>query len=114
MQACASGHPAEPTPAAEQPAWPQAPQGPASLPPTRAAPRRAAGAGSPLTRREEVLAGALAGIPVSLLATPTELLKCRLQAQAGKRPPPGKVYSLAEVQVGAGRGGHLVGRPWRW
>lgn len=55
--------------------------------------------GSPLTTGEQCLAGALAGIPVSLLATPTELLKCRLQAQAGRRPPPGKVYNLAEIQV---------------
>ncbi|GAB4822207.1 hypothetical protein N2152v2_009253 [Parachlorella kessleri] len=56
--------------------------------------------GSPLTTSEQCLAGAIAGIPVSLMATPTELLKCRLQAQAGKQPPPGKVYTLAEIQAG--------------
>ena len=39
-------------------------------------------AGSPLTTGQSVVAGAAAGVPVSLLATPTELLKCRLQAQA--------------------------------
>lgn len=59
-------------------------------------------AGSPLTVKEQCLAGAVAGVPVSLLATPTELLKCRLQAQAGRQPPPGKVYTLQEIQVGVG------------
>lgn len=37
--------------------------------------------GSPLTVWDQTLAGAGAGLAVSFLATPTELLKCRLQAQ---------------------------------
>ena len=49
-----------------------------------------------------MLAGAIAGVPVSLLACPTELLKCRLQAQGGALPPPGAVYSLSDVKVGLG------------
>lgn len=38
-------------------------------------------AGGPLTTGQSIVAGAAAGVPVSLLAAPTELLKCRLQAQ---------------------------------
>lgn len=56
--------------------------------------------GCPLTVGQAMLAGGLAGVPVSLLATPTELLKCRLQAQGGARPPPGMVYSLADIRAG--------------
>lgn len=37
--------------------------------------------GTPLTVNQQVVAGAGAGVAVSLLATPTELIKCRLQAQ---------------------------------
>ena len=37
--------------------------------------------GSPLTIWDQTLAGAGAGVAVSFVATPTELLKCRLQAQ---------------------------------
>jgi solute carrier family 25 carnitine/acylcarnitine transporter 20/29 len=33
--------------------------------------------GQPLSVSQAMLAGGLAGVPVSLLATPTELLKCR-------------------------------------
>lgn len=47
-----------------------------------------------------MIAGAVAGVPVSLLACPTELLKCRLQAQGGMKPPAGAVYSLADVRAG--------------
>ena len=47
-----------------------------------------------------MLAGAIAGVPVSVLATPTELLKCRLQAQGSSLPPPGAVYSLEEIRAG--------------
>lgn len=57
--------------------------------------------GGTLTPSEAAFTGALAGIPVSLLATPTELLKCRLQAQGGARPPPGVVYTLADAQAGS-------------
>lgn len=37
--------------------------------------------GSPLTLWDKTLAGGFAGVAVSFVATPTELLKCRLQAQ---------------------------------
>nr|XP_043606155.1 mitochondrial carnitine/acylcarnitine carrier-like protein [Erigeron canadensis]XP_043606156.1 mitochondrial carnitine/acylcarnitine carrier-like protein [Erigeron canadensis]XP_043606157.1 mitochondrial carnitine/acylcarnitine carrier-like protein [Erigeron canadensis] len=37
--------------------------------------------GAPLTVYQQVIAGAGAGVAVSFLATPTELIKCRLQAQ---------------------------------
>lgn len=39
--------------------------------------------GAPLTVNQQVIAGAGAGVAVSFLATPTELIKCRLQAQGG-------------------------------
>ena len=55
--------------------------------------------GGILTPAEACLTGSLAGIPASVLATPTELLKCRLQAQGGARPPPGMVYTLADAQA---------------
>ncbi|ERN00268.1 mitochondrial carnitine/acylcarnitine carrier-like protein [Amborella trichopoda] len=38
--------------------------------------------GVPLTVRQQVVAGAGAGVAVSFLACPTELIKCRLQAQS--------------------------------
>lgn len=56
--------------------------------------------GTPLTSAQAVLAGSMAGVPVSLLAAPTELLKCRLQAQGGARPPPGAAYTAADVRAG--------------
>eukprot|EP00210_Caulerpa_lentillifera_P000162 g157.t1 len=37
--------------------------------------------GSPLTITDKTLAGGFAGVAVSFVATPTELLKCRLQTQ---------------------------------
>lgn len=37
--------------------------------------------GAPLTVNQQIIAGAGAGVAVSILATPTELIKCRLQAQ---------------------------------
>ncbi|XP_076881439.1 mitochondrial carnitine/acylcarnitine carrier-like protein [Bidens hawaiensis] len=37
--------------------------------------------GAPLTVSQQFIAGAGAGVAVSFLATPTELIKCRLQAQ---------------------------------
>lgn len=57
-------------------------------------------AGTPLTSMQAIIAGSIAGVPVSLLASPTELLKCRLQAQGGARPPPGAVYTAADVRAG--------------
>jgi len=56
--------------------------------------------GGTLTPGEAALTGGLAGIPMSLLATPTELLKCRLQAQGGARPPPGAMYTMADAKAG--------------
>ncbi|VAH17463.1 unnamed protein product [Triticum turgidum subsp. durum] len=38
--------------------------------------------GAPLTVKQQVVAGAGAGLAVSFLACPTELIKCRLQAQS--------------------------------
>ncbi|KAK9059403.1 hypothetical protein SSX86_022023 [Deinandra increscens subsp. villosa] len=38
--------------------------------------------GAPLTVNQQVVAGAGAGVAVAVLATPTELVKCRLQAQS--------------------------------
>ncbi|KAK3428825.1 mitochondrial carnitine/acylcarnitine carrier-like protein [Eucalyptus grandis] len=38
--------------------------------------------GAPLTINQQVVAGAGAGVAVSFLACPTELIKCRLQAQS--------------------------------
>ncbi|CAL9093088.1 unnamed protein product [Musa textilis] len=38
--------------------------------------------GAPLTVNQQVLCGAGAGVAVSFLASPTELIKCRLQAQS--------------------------------
>uniref|UniRef100_A0ACD5U3U8 Uncharacterized protein n=1 Tax=Avena sativa TaxID=4498 RepID=A0ACD5U3U8_AVESA len=38
--------------------------------------------GAPLTVKQQVVAGAGAGLTVSFLACPTELIKCRLQAQS--------------------------------
>lgn len=56
--------------------------------------------GGPLNPSQAAFTGALAGPAVSLLAAPTELLKCRLQAQGALRPPPGTIYTLAEAQAG--------------
>lgn len=56
--------------------------------------------GGQMTAGQAAVAGAIAGIPVSLLATPTELIKCRLQQQAGQAPPPGRVYSAADYSAG--------------
>ncbi|CAL0331576.1 unnamed protein product [Lupinus luteus] len=38
--------------------------------------------GAPLTINQQIVAGAGAGVAVSVLACPTELIKCRLQAQS--------------------------------
>ncbi|XP_039785045.1 mitochondrial carnitine/acylcarnitine carrier-like protein isoform X2 [Panicum virgatum] len=48
--------------------------------------------GAPLTVGQQVVAGAGAGVAVSFLACPTELIKCRLQAQS----------SLAEAAAASG------------
>ena len=52
-----------------------------------------------LTTREVAVVGALSGIPVGLLATPTELLKCRLQAQGDRSPPPNVKYTLQDAKA---------------
>jgi len=56
--------------------------------------------GGRLTPTEAAFTGALAGIPVAVLATPTELLKCRHQAQGAAKPPPGIAYTLADARAG--------------
>ncbi|XP_009399405.2 mitochondrial carnitine/acylcarnitine carrier-like protein [Musa acuminata AAA Group] len=38
--------------------------------------------GAPLTVNQQMVCGAVAGVAVSILACPTELIKCRLQAQS--------------------------------
>lgn len=43
-------------------------------------------AGSPLSMADQAIAGAGAGCAGALLACPTELIKCRLQAQANTQP----------------------------
>jgi solute carrier family 25 carnitine/acylcarnitine transporter 20/29 len=55
--------------------------------------------GGILNPSEAAFTGAVAGIPVALVATPTELLKCRLQAQGASRPPLNITYTLADVQA---------------
>jgi solute carrier family 25 carnitine/acylcarnitine transporter 20/29 len=56
--------------------------------------------GGPPTPAEAALTGAASGVPVALLATPTELLKCRMQRQGGARPRPGAVYTAADAAAG--------------
>lgn len=53
-----------------------------------------------LTIPEAALIGSLSGIPVALMATPTELLKCRLQAQGERMPPTNASYTLADAKAG--------------
>jgi hypothetical protein len=43
-------------------------------------------AGSPLTVSDQFVAGLGAGVAASMVACPTELIKCRLQAQTGSAP----------------------------
>lgn len=43
-------------------------------------------AGSPLTIGDQFVAGLGAGVAASMVACPTELIKCRLQAQTGTAP----------------------------
>lgn len=45
-------------------------------------------AGSPLTVGDQAVAGVGAGLAAAAIACPTELIKCRLQAQAGARINP--------------------------
>lgn len=56
--------------------------------------------GGILNPSEAAFAGAVGGIPAALVATPTELLKCRLQAQGASRPPLNVIYTLADAQAG--------------
>jgi solute carrier family 25 carnitine/acylcarnitine transporter 20/29 len=51
--------------------------------------------GGVLTPTEAAFSGAVAGIPSALVATPTELLKCRLQAQGLSRPLPSTTPATA-------------------
>lgn len=61
---------------------------------------RPEGGSHELTPLQQAMTGALAGIPVSLLATPTELLKCRLQAQGRVSVPKNAAYTLADAHAG--------------
>lgn len=54
-------------------------------------------AGSPLTVGDQMVAGMGAGVAVSFLACPTELLKCRLQAQ-GDAAKSGDVRSIPPLR----------------
>lgn len=61
--------------------------------------------GCPLTVGQAMLAGGLAGVPVSLLATPTELLKCRwgtVQAVATCWPHPSQPHHSSVPMQAAG------------
>ncbi|CAI9293627.1 unnamed protein product [Lactuca saligna] len=51
--------------------------------------------GTPLTVNQQVVAGAGAGVAVAVLATPTELIKCRLQAQGAAVTGPGAAVTAA-------------------
>ncbi|WVZ57737.1 hypothetical protein U9M48_008084 [Paspalum notatum var. saurae] len=57
--------------------------------------------GAPLTVGQQVVAGAGAGVAVSFLACPTELIKCRLQAQSALA---GAVSAPAPAAAAAGVG----------
>ncbi|CAH1453434.1 unnamed protein product [Lactuca virosa] len=50
---------------------------------------------APLTVNQQVVAGAGAGVAVAVLATPTELIKCRLQAQGAAVTGPGAAVTAA-------------------
>lgn len=54
--------------------------------------------GAPLSLHQQVVCGAGAGVAVSLLACPTELIKCRLQAQSSLAPVSGP--SVSAVKYG--------------
>eukprot|EP00884_Botryococcus_braunii_P022326 jgi/Botrbrau1/8778/Bobra.0330s0010.3 len=55
--------------------------------------------GSPLTVGDQAIAGLGAGFAVSFLACPTELAKCRLQAQFGKKPASGGIQHMADGSI---------------
>ena len=61
--------------------------------------------GSPLTLLDQAKAGAAAGVAVSFVASPTELIKCRLQSQlsAGQQ---------AEAAAAAAASASSAPRPW--
>lgn len=59
-----------------------------SLPDQPQRKRRGCRAGSELTIGDQAIAGLGAGVAVSFLACPTELMKCRLQAQASVEGKP--------------------------
>lgn len=56
--------------------------------------------GGTMTAGQAALAGSLAGIPGCFLAAPTERIKCRLQAQAGRQPSLGQVFGAADYRAG--------------
>ena len=51
-------------------------------------------AGSPLTIADQFKAGLGAGVAASMVACPTELIKCRLQAQSGSAASPSVQINL--------------------
>ncbi|CAL9099198.1 unnamed protein product [Musa acuminata var. zebrina] len=53
--------------------------------------------GAPLTVNQQMVCGAVAGVAVSILACPTELIKCRLQAQSALA---GSAASYAAAKYG--------------
>ncbi|EEE51451.1 hypothetical protein OsJ_32558 [Oryza sativa Japonica Group] len=58
--------------------------------------------GAPLTVSQQVVAGAGAGVAVSFLACPTELIKCRLQAQSALASAAPAAAAAAASPVGGG------------
>ena len=56
--------------------------------------------GGQLTTSQAAFTGFLAGVPVSILASPTELLKCRLQYQGVVKIPAGYVPTVDDIKAG--------------
>ena len=68
-------------------------------------------AGSPLSVADQAIAGVGAGFTGSLIACPTELIKCRLQAQANTKPksfPAAPSVGLATLSQSQKSLAHLV------
>jgi len=71
--------------------------------------------GSPLTLLDQAAAGAAAGVAVSFVASPTELIKCRLQSQLSVGQQAAQQSSAAASgSAGAGEGAAraAAARPW--
>ncbi|KAL8201075.1 hypothetical protein R6Q57_012414 [Mikania cordata] len=63
--------------------------------------------GAPLTVNQQFIAGAGAGVAVSFLATPTELIKCRLQAQGAGATTAAATEAGATVTAAVKYGGPM-------